>query len=164
MPRTPAGWALTICVPALAIAVALALAGGRPGGTDVQARASRICEKTELALKGLSPGPSSTAEALEFDHELLAIVRQEVSELQALGAETSASFRAGLADDQKLLTELSSMLERPDYLHLALTLPGHPDLAPTWMKEWLTRTNSLQTDARMQFSRAGIPACERSLG
>lgn len=164
MPRSPIGWVLTICVPALAIAVAFAVTGGSAGGTDVQAQASAICNKAQFALKRLSHKPSSPSEALELDHAILAIAGQEVSQLQGLGAETSASFRAGLADDRSLLTELSSMLERPDYVHLALTLPGHPNLVPTWLKEWLARTQALQADARTQFSRAGIPACEKSLG
>lgn len=164
MPRSPLGWALTIGVPALAIAVAFAVAGGGAGGTDVQARASAICDKAQLALKRLSHKPSSLAEALKLDHAILATARREVSELQALGSETSASFHAGLADDQSLLTELSSMLERPDYVHLALTLPGHPNLVPAWLKKWLARTHALQADARTQFSQAGIPACEKSLG
>jgi hypothetical protein len=164
MPRSPLGWALTICVPALAIAVAFAVTGGGSAGTDVQARASAICNEAQRALRGLPHKPRSLAEALEFDHEILATARREVSELQALGPETSASFRAGLADDRSLLIELSSMLNRPDYIHLALTLPGHPNLVPTWLKKWLARTQALQTDARAQFSQAGIPACEKSLG
>lgn len=163
MPRSPLGWALTICVPVVAIAVALVAAGGGRAGGDVEARASAICEKAQTALKGL-PQPSSVGEALEFEHTSLAVLRQEVSELQALGTETSASFRAGLTDDRELLTELSWMLRRPDYLHLAQTLPGHPELAPPWAKRWLTRTQSLQADAGRQFSESGIPACEKALG
>lgn len=95
---------------------------------------------------------------------MLAILRREVSELEALGPQANAAFRAGLADDQALFRELSSMLARPDYVHLAITLPDHPDLVPAWLKRWLARSQALQADARTQFAQAGVPACEKSLG
>jgi hypothetical protein len=73
--------------------------------------------------------PGSVAEALELEHAALAIYRQEVSQLQEL-PRAGASFQAGLVDDQALLAELFSMLARPDFVRLSLTLPGHPNLGP----------------------------------
>jgi hypothetical protein len=56
------------------------------------------------------------------------------------------------------------MVARPDFVKLSLTLPGHPNLVPSWLKSWLARQQSLLAEAHARFSEAGIPACEKSLG
>jgi hypothetical protein len=164
MPRTPIGWALTIGLPALAVAIAVALAGGGNSGPDVQAEASAVCANAQRALAQLPMPPRSIAEGLEIEHRMLAIYRRELSELEVLAPRAGESFQAGLADDQSLLAGLSSMVARPDFVRLSLTLPGHPSLVPSWLKRWLAREQSLLAKAHAQFSQAGVPACEKSLG
>lgn len=164
MPRTPLGWALTIGLPALAVAIGLALAGGGNSGPDVEAEASAVCDDAQRALEQLPMPPHSIAEGLEIEHGMLAIYRRELSELQVLAPRAGESFQAGLADDESLLAGLSSMVARPDFVRLSLTLPGHPSLVPSWLKRWLARERSLQVKAHAQFSQAGIPACEKSFG
>lgn len=63
-----------------------------------------------------------------------------------------------------LLARFSAMVARPDFIRLSLILPKHPELMPTWLREWLARSHVLLSDARAQFSRAGMPACGKSLG
>jgi hypothetical protein len=164
MPRTPLGWVLTIGVPVLAVAIAFALTSGGTTGPNVQAQASTVCSDAQQALEQLSMPPRSIAEGLEIEHRMLTIYRRELSELQVLAPRAGESFQAGLADDQSLLTGLSSMVARPDFVRLSLTLPGHPSLVPSWLKRWLAREQSLLAKAHAQFSQAGIPACEKSLG
>lgn len=156
---------LLLAVPLLALA-ALAAVLMTPGGSSggLSAQASAVCANAQRELKELPQSPTSVAGALAMQHSMLAILKREVFELQALGPQASPAFRAGLVDDQALFRELSSMLARPDYVHLALTLPGHPNLVPAWLKRWLARTHALQADARTQFARADIPACEKALG
>lgn len=164
MPRSPVGWILTICVPVLAVAIAFVLVGGRKTGRGVQGQASSICAGAQRALERMPQSPSSVAEALEIEHRALAIYRREISQLQELAPRAGKAFQAGLADDESLLAGLSSMIARPDFVKLSLTLPGHPDLMPIWLKKWLARERALLADARAHFSAAGIPACEKSLG
>jgi hypothetical protein len=56
------------------------------------------------------------------------------------------------------------MLARPDFVELSLTLPGHPELVPAWLKAWLAREKALLADAHVKFAQVGVPACETSLG
>lgn len=56
------------------------------------------------------------------------------------------------------------MIARPDFVQLSITLPGHPNLVPAWLKAWLARSRALIAGAHAQFAQAGIPACEKSLG
>jgi hypothetical protein len=69
-----------------------------------------------------------------------------------------------VAADRSLLAGFSSMLARPDIVRLSLTLPNHPDRMPSWLRQWLARQRVLLADAGDGFSRAGIPACEKSFG
>jgi hypothetical protein len=163
MPRTPLGWALTIGLPALAVAIALALAGGGNSGPDVEAEASAVCGDAQRALAQLHP-PRSLSDVREFDHGMLALLRQELSQLQELAPRAGESFRAGLADEWAIQSGLSSMVARPDFIELSLTLPDHPNLAPRWATRWHARERALLADAQRRFSQAGIPACEKSLG
>lgn len=167
MPRSALGWLLTLAVPALAIALAfLAAGGGQDGGAsgpDATAQAAAVCERAHGELKRLSGSPQSVPAALEMEHRLLAIIGRELTGLEALAPELSSSFQAGLADDRSLLRGMNAMVARPDFVHLSLTLPGHPELVPAWMKAWLAREQALQRDAQRQFSHAGITACEASL-
>ncbi len=172
MPQSPIGWILTICVPFLVVAVVLTLLGSttRPDVVQaqrpdvVQAQAAAVCSGAQRALKQVQQSPGSVAEGLEIEHRALAIYMKEVSQLRELATHAGKSFRAGLADDQSLLAGLSSMLARPDFVKLSLTLPGHPSLAPNWLRRWIAHEQALLADARSQFSRAGIPGCEKSLG
>jgi hypothetical protein len=165
MPQSPVGWALTFCVPVLAVMVGIVVAGGGSTGPDAQAQAaSAICTEAERALERLPQSPGSIAEGLKIEHGILAIFRRELSELQALAPSAGASFRAGLADDRSLLDGLSSMIARPDFVELSLTLPGHPNLVPAWLKKWQAKEQALLADSRVQFRQAGVPACEKSLG
>jgi hypothetical protein len=164
MPRSALGWTLTIGVPVLAVAIAIVVLGGGTTETDVQAQAAAVCTDAQRALKQLPKSPSSIAEALAIEHRALAIYRREISQLEDLAPHAGESFRAGLADDRSLLTALSSMIARPDFVSLSLSLPGHPNRMPGWLRRWLARSHRLLADAKAQFSRAGIPACEKSLG
>jgi hypothetical protein len=156
---------LLIGVPVLAITIIAILVVTRGGsGDSVQAQAEAVCSNAQRELDELPKSPASVAEAIELEHSGLTIFEGEVSELQVLGPRGDVPFRVGLADDRTLLKELSSMLARPDFVQLSLTLPHHPNLAPAWLKEWLARSRSLQADARTQFSQAGMLACEESLG
>jgi hypothetical protein len=111
--------------------------GGSTTGPDVQAQASVVCSDAQNALEQLPQSPSSIAEALEIEHRAIAIYRRELSQLQELAPHARESFRAGLADDQALLAGFSSMVARPDFVRLSLTLPGHPNLVPSWLRKWL---------------------------
>jgi len=55
------------------------------------------------------------------------------------------------------------MITRPDHVKLSLTLPGHPNLVPVWVKKGITRKHALVADARIKFVQAGVPACTKSL-
>jgi hypothetical protein len=159
------GRAFLVGVPLVAVAIAVAFFATRDTARgDFQARATAVCNSAQSELEQLPQSPGSIAEALELEHSALAIYRREVAELRALGPQASASFRAGLAADQALLANLSSMLARPDFVRLSLTLPGHPDLAPSWLKAWLTRSRVLQAEASTRFAKAGVPACANSFG
>lgn len=151
-------------VPILAVAVALLIAGGGKAGISVESQAAAVCTDAQLELEQLPQSPRSVAEGLQIERGLLAIVRRELARLQQLAPRLDDSFKAGVADDESLLAGLSSMMARPDFVRLSLTLPGHPNLVPGWLKGWLARERALQADARTQFSQAGIPACEKSLG
>jgi hypothetical protein len=155
---------LTIGLPVLAVAIAFALFGGGTTGTNVEAQASAICIDAQRALKQLPKSPGSISEALAMEHKALAIYRREIAQLEDLAPHAGEAFRAGLADDRALLTALSSMIARPDFVRLSLTLPGHPNHMPRWLKRWLARTHRLSADAKAQFSEAGMPACKKSLG
>jgi hypothetical protein len=163
MPQSLLGWALTIGVPVSAVAIALALMGGGATDSNVNTKAAAVCSGAERELKGLPQSPRSVAQGLEIEHRALAIYRQEVAQLQELAPKAGDSFRAAVADDRSLLAGLSSMMARPDFVELSLTLPGHPDRIPGWLREWMSREQALLADARAQFSQAGIPACEKSL-
>ena len=153
-----------VALVAIAVAVgAVGFATHETAGDDFQARATAVCNEAQRELQRLPQSPGSIDQALELEHSALAICRREVSELEALGPEASASFQAGLAADRTLLNNLSSMLARPDFVRLSLTLPGHPSLAPSWLKAWLARSRALQAEASAQFAKAGIPACTKSL-
>ena len=148
----------------MAVAVAVALMGGGTSGTGVQAQASAVCTDAQRALEQLPQSPSSVAEGFDIERRMLAIKKQELSQLQALAPRGNDSFRAGLADDKALLAGLSSMMARPDFVRLSLTLPGHPNLVPSWLKKWLVREQALLADVKDRFSHAGIPACEKTFG
>jgi hypothetical protein len=164
MRRSVSGWLLAIAVPACLVAIAILIAGcGGGGGPDAKAQAAAICTAARGELEQQPRSPSSVAVALELEHEGLAIYQREISQLKAL-AIGDDSFQAGLADDRSLMTGLTAIESRPDFVKLSLTLPGHPDLAPSWLKKWLARERSLLADAHAQFSQAGIPACKDSLG
>jgi hypothetical protein len=164
MPRTLLGWGLTIGVPVSVVAIALVLMGGGGSGGGVEAQASAVCSGAQSALRELPQSPQSLSEGLEIEHGVLAIFRREVSGLQALAPAGGDAFRAAVKDDGELLAGLSSMMARPDFVELSLTLPDHPDQAPEWLREWMSREKALLADARTQFSQAGVPACEQSLG
>jgi hypothetical protein len=164
MPRSAIGWGLTIGVPVLAVAIALLLAGGGTSGPNAEAQASAVCTNAERELEQLPQSPKSIAEGLEIEHRVLAIKRRELSQLRQLAPRVGESFQAGVADDESVFAGLSSMIARPDFVKLSLTLPGHPNLVPVWLKRWMARQRALLADARTKFSQAGIPACEKSLG
>jgi hypothetical protein len=93
------------------------------------------------------------------------VYAREVAELQGLQPPSAIAvqFRSGLAADQALLVMFRSILQRPDFVRLSLTLPGHPELVPAWLKSWLAQSEVLQARARASFSGIGLPACERAL-
>jgi hypothetical protein len=164
MPQSLLGWGLTLGVPVSVVAVAFLLFGAGASDGTVKSRASAVCSNAQREMDALPDSPQSLAEGLEIEHSVLAIYRQEVSRLRELVPRGGGSFRAGVADDEALLTGLSSMMARPDFVELSLTLPGHPERVPDWLKKWISREKALLADARAQFSQAGIPACEKSLG
>jgi hypothetical protein len=164
MPRSPIGWALTVGVPLLAVAIAFALKPGDSSGTSVQSQAASICGDAQHALEQLPQSPESIAEGLEIEHRTLAIKKRELAELQGLAPRAGDAFRAGLTADKTLMAGLSSMMARPDFVELSLTLPGHPDLVPGWLKSWSVREQALVAEAQARFSEAGVPACADSFG
>ncbi len=163
MPQSLLGWALTLGLPVSVVAIAVLLIGG--GGSDgsIRAQASAICSDAQRALAELPQSPQSLAEGLEIEHSELAIYRREVLRLQQLVPHADDSFRAAVADNQSLLAGLSSMMARPDFVELSLTLPGHPERMPAWLRSWASREKALLADARANFSQAGIAVCEKSL-
>lgn len=163
MMRWALGAALLVAGGAIAVTI---LSPGADSSGDFRTQAATVCSKAQHDVEGLPGSPVGIDEALELEHNWLAIWKREISELQKLRGSNAANaaFDAGLADDKALANELESMLARPDFVELSLTLPHHPELAPPWLKEWLARTKALQADAQTQFARAGIPACEKSLG
>jgi len=164
MPRSAIGWGLTIGVPALAVTIAILLAGGGKSGPDAKAEAAAVCTNARREVEQLPQSPGSIAQGLEIEHELLAIYGRELSQLQQLAPRIGDSFQAGVAADQSLFAGASAMIARPDFVKLSLTLPDHPNLVPSWMQKWLAREQALLAVARTNFSQAGIPACEKSLG
>lgn len=164
MPRTPIGWVLTIGVPVLAVAAALLLIDGGTPGPDVREQAAAVCTDTQRRLEQIPDSPSSVAEGLEIERRMLAILEQEVTELRALAPRAGESFRAGVDDFEALVSAFSSIIARPDFVRLSLTLPGHPERVPGWLKRWQARQQALQADGRARFSEAGIPECEQFFG
>ncbi len=154
-----------IVVVVIGAVVAAVLLVGHGKSADFASRAASVCTGSRLALKALPTSPTSIAAALEIEHEVLAAYSREITQLGALTPPTAiaAAFRAGVADDQALVTGLRSMLARPDFVQLSVTLPGHPELMPAWLKGWLARSQALLADAHLRFAQAGMPACERSL-
>jgi hypothetical protein len=142
--------------------VAIAANGGLP--LDFKDGATKVCERAQREAEGLPQSPGSIGEALELERAGLAVYERELFRLRVLGPLASPSFRAGVADDRALMSMLSSMLARPDFVRLSLTLPNHPGLAPRWLKDWLARSRALVRDAKARFAEAGVAACEKSLG
>jgi hypothetical protein len=153
-----------IAVAGVAIVAAVIGVGGS-GSQSFSARAAAICSSTQRALKRHPSSLSQFPAALQLEHQMLAAKSREISQLDALrpSGRGAAAFSAGLQDDRALLSALSYILSRPDYAQLAVTLPGHPELTPAWLKDWLARTQALLSAARANFARAGVPGCRSSL-
>jgi hypothetical protein len=114
---------------AIVLAATLLLAIGCGSSASFASRATSVCTNAQSSLKALSSSsPNGLGAALQLEYHVLAVFTREVAELHSLQApqNIATQFRAGLTDDQTLVGMLRSMLERPDYLKLALTLPGHP--------------------------------------
>ncbi len=129
-------------------------------------QATSICNNARTALEANSQSsPTSVSEGLEIEHTALAVLTRATSELQKLQPPPNIAgrFRAGLADDQTLVGLFRSILQRPDFVQLSITLPGHPNLVPPWLKAWLARSKALQASASANFVQIGIPACEKLL-
>jgi hypothetical protein len=158
-------WLIVLTV-IIALAVAIVLVTAGDGGAGFSAQAQSICAKTQQTLKLARTTPTSISEGLRIEHGALATYQREMVELGALHPPSSdaGAFQAGLADDRTLVGMFSSVLGRPDFVELSLTLPGHPTLVPAWLKSWLARSHALIADAHAQFSRLpGLGACEASL-
>lgn len=170
MSRIPIGWVVTLVVAVLLVVGVLAFRGhdGGTGGSRTAAaatqQAANICAEAQSALAQLPQSPGSITAALHLEHRVIAIDGRELSRLEALAPQESDSFQAGVAKDRKLLHGFSSMVARPDFVRLSLTLPGHPDRAPAWLNEWLAREQQLHAEAHTDFSQAEVPVCEKSLG
>ncbi len=150
---------------AAAVGVFLLVGGGSSG--TFRAQAQSICTDSQAAIKRLeAANPTSLTQALQAEHSLLSAYGSEIKQLQSLrptGAGASG-FEAGLNDDTALLSGLTSIMARPDYVQLAMTVPDDPALAPAWLTAWLTREQTLEAQARTGFQQADIPACRVSLG
>jgi hypothetical protein len=146
-------------------ATAIFIATGCGSSPSFASRASTICTNAQASLKALPSHPASVTEGLEVEHKALGVFTQEVNQLQELQPpqNIATQFHAGLTDDQTLVELFSSILKRPDFVHLSLTLPGHPGRAPAWLKAWLAKSQALQANAKSSFAQIGIPACEKSL-
>lgn len=158
------GFLFGLSILAIAILVVVVSDGGGGGGGGFQSRSTAVCDEVEGELRKLPQSPSSIDQAIELEHSALAVYERGISRLEALGPAANAAFRAGLADDQALVREMASMLARPDFVQLSLTVPKDPSLAPPWLKEWLARSHELQAHAEAQFADAGVPACENLFG
>lgn len=159
-----ARWLLAIAtLAALAIAIVLL---GPAGSRSFSARAQSICVKSREEAKSVPAEPTGLAQGLQIMHRVLGIYRGEVAQLAALDppAPYASAFRTGVTDDSTLTSMLASMLARPDFVELALRLPGHPQLVPAWLTSWLQRMRAFELDARAQFAKVpGIAACQASL-
>lgn len=179
--RIPVAIATLFAVGVL-IATAVVIAGGQGGSPALPnaqsisgpaqvsrafaSEATSICNNAHAALEGDSQSsPTSVSEGLEIEHTALAAFTRATSELQKLQPTPNIAgrFRAGLADDQTLVGLFRSILQRPDFVQLSITLPGHPNLVPPWLKAWLARSKALQASANANFAQIGIPACEKLL-
>jgi hypothetical protein len=160
-----ARWVLAIAAVA-ALAVAIVLLLGAAGSPSFSARAQSICLKSRQEAKSVPAEPTSLAQGMQIMQRVLLIYRGEVAQLAALHPPPpyAGAFRRGVDDDSTLTSMLGSMLARPDFVELALSLPGHPELVPAWLTSWLQRTRALELDARAQFAKVpGIAACQASL-
>lgn len=156
--------AIAILVPVATVAIVVHSLGGGGSDAGVPERATAICSEAQQSLEGLPSSPTSVAQGVQIERRMLTIFRQQVTDLRALGPDGSASFRAGVAADEQLLAGLTSIMARPDFVRLSLTLPGHPDLVPGWLRVWQARQQDLVSTARGHFSRAGVPACAGAMG
>ncbi len=160
-----ARWALAIAAVAV-LAVAIVLLLGARGSSSFSARAQSLCLTSRKEAKRVPAEPTTVAEGMQVMHRVLGVYRSEVAQLAALKAPApyASAFRAGMGDDTTLTSMLGSMLARPDFVELALRLPGHPELMPAWLASWLKRTHALELDAHAQFAKVpGVAACEASL-
>jgi hypothetical protein len=148
------------------ITASLLIATGCGNSASFTSQASAICTNAQTSLKALPSHPTSVAAGLELEHTALGVFTREVAQLQKLQPpqNIATEFHAGLTDDQTLVGLLSSILKRPDFVRLAITLPGHPELMPAWLKTWLAKSRALQANAQSSFAQIGVPACEKSLG
>jgi hypothetical protein len=137
------------------------LGGCGSGGHGFAAEANAICSNLGASPGGASANPKTPQEALETSRRILQLYRRTVDRLEGLAAPeaVSAEFQAGLADLRALDRQVTWMVDRPDYLQLATTLPDHPELAPAWARAWVAGLGRLNADARLRFERIGAPAC-----
>jgi hypothetical protein len=141
-------------------------AAGGKSPASFSSLAASVCARAELAEKALPKLPAASVnETLHVEQAALTISSREIAELKTLRApaDVAPAFGAALADDQELIGLLRSMIARPDYVQLSLTLPRHPNLAPPWLKTWNVRVHALTAEARAKSSQLTVPACEKSL-
>ncbi|HET9593417.1 MAG TPA: hypothetical protein VFP17_10930 [Solirubrobacterales bacterium] len=148
----------------MAVVVGIFLARSDGSGIDAKAEAAAICTHAQHEVELLPRSPGSISQGLEIERGLVEIHGRELARLRQLAPRLGDPFQDGVVADQRLFAGLSTMIARPDFVKLSLTLPGHPNLAPDWLKRWLAREQGLQALASSKFSQAGIPACEKSLG
>ena len=156
-PRRLIGVALALAV-AGALVIVFATAGS---GQSFQARAQSICKAASASFKQRFKTPDSIGQALQLEHALVNTFSNEITELRRLTPPVAAAtrFRAALSDEASLAGMLRSMLANPDYVQLAITLPGHPNREPAWLKSWIARSHALAADAQARFAALHITAC-----
>ena len=133
--------------------------------TSFTERAEAICKDAKHRRAALPQTPTSIGQAMEIERGMLATFTTEIDQLRALRppAAVAAAYNGAIADDERLLGLLRQMIARPDFIRLSITLPGHPELAPPWLKAWVAQTQSLAADSKAKFAQVpNVPDCAQT--
>ena len=80
-----------------------------------------------------------------------------------LGKRSLARSDTARSGRKQLVGLLRQMIARPDFIRLSITLPGHPELAPPWLKAWVAQTQSLAADSKARFAQVpNVPDCAQT--
>lgn len=152
------------CAAVLILAAATVLLATQLGGSSKSfaAQAATICNESSGALSRLNTHPKSIARAMRLEHAIVSEMAVEVSRLSALHAPTriASTYEKATADMRSLAASGRWIMARPDYIHLAVSLPVDHQTPPRWLTNWLSRTRALEADLRVRMSKVGVSACD----